>query len=88
MSEERKYVVVKWLDACSFSDWSSMEEIEKFHLRQIETVGVLISQDHEITKLWSRIGLADEISNQDDYSFVSIIPTALIVSMIELEEKP
>ena len=78
MSKNKK-VAIQWLDATLNPDWQDEDEwMEKTGLVYIETIGFLIYQNPDVTKV------AQTMSLSGKYLGIHSIPTDSILKIIEL----
>ena len=78
---KHKYVLVEWLDACSWSDWRSEKDALLKQNPLIQTVGMLL----EMSDRRVCVALNYE-AGDDEVSDVVMIPRAMVERVVELRE--
>lgn len=77
-NEAEPLVLVRWVDSSGFGTWTTKEESKKGKLLECETIGRLLNQDVEATRI---------ASTRDPYGKVmdvNLIPTPNVLEIIYL----
>lgn len=86
MEEEYKIVRVKWLDHfINEGRNATIEEVEKFGLATMQSVGFLIREDKDCIKLSSTIEPLDNDRNKLGFDYVLVISKKLIIEIVNVE---